>query len=252
MKTEHTSEFALPRRVCWCSQICHLMPRSALHWGGPRNPRSRKSKNSKLLGIENWIHHWIHQVKASSDLQEFSENVKFWPLKIDLRNSDLVLLVLVLVFWFSGFLVPAETLNCNFPAIGSSKIFDEYTIGILERRRICQWRFHSKIPSIKKTLIFKPSGQLETLILISRSTVARNEILAAPVDSPHQGEFICPDKIPKFKIFLSIEKSWKMPKNGLKQAIDQIWCSMYNLKNIAMKKMLNFYQISSLTWHLLE
>ena len=30
--------------------------------------------------------------------------------------------------------------------------------------------------------------QLETLIFISRSTGARNEILAAPVDSPHQGE----------------------------------------------------------------
>ena len=77
----------------------------------------RKSKNSKLLGIKNWIHHWIPQVKASSDLQEFSENVKFWPLKIDLQISDLVLLVLVLVsgflvFWFSG---PCWNLKMQFP-----------------------------------------------------------------------------------------------------------------------------------------
>ena len=92
----------------------------------------------KLLRIQNRTYLWIPWIKASSDLQEFSENVKFYPLKIDLQISDLVLLVLVLVFWFSGFLVPAETLNCNFPAIRSSKIFDEYTIGILERRRICQ------------------------------------------------------------------------------------------------------------------
>ncbi len=93
----------------------------------------RKSKNSKLLGIENWIHHWIPQVKASSLVQKFPENVKICCPKIDLQILDLVLLVLVLV---SGFLVLAETLNCNFPAIRSSKIFDEYTTGILERRRI--------------------------------------------------------------------------------------------------------------------
>jgi hypothetical protein len=31
-----------------------------------------------------------------------SENSKFYPLKLDLRHSGLVLLVLVLVSWFSG------------------------------------------------------------------------------------------------------------------------------------------------------
>ena len=89
----------------------------------------------KLLGNQNRTYLWIPWIKASSDLQEFSENVKFYPLKIDLQISDLVLLVLVLV---SGFLVLTETLICNFPAIRSSKIFDEYTIGILERRHIFQ------------------------------------------------------------------------------------------------------------------
>jgi hypothetical protein len=38
-----------------------------------------------------------------------SENSKFYPLKLDLRNSGLVLVVLVLVSWFSGFLVPVKT-----------------------------------------------------------------------------------------------------------------------------------------------
>jgi hypothetical protein len=33
------------------------------------------------------------------------KNFKFFPLKLDLRKSGLVLLVLVLVSWFSGFLV---------------------------------------------------------------------------------------------------------------------------------------------------
>ena len=47
MKTEHTSEFALPRRVCWCSQICNVRPRSALRWGGPRNPRSLEIQKFK-------------------------------------------------------------------------------------------------------------------------------------------------------------------------------------------------------------
>jgi hypothetical protein len=37
-----------------------------------------------------------------------SENSKFYPLKLDLRNFGLVLMVLVLVFWFSklGFEFP--------------------------------------------------------------------------------------------------------------------------------------------------
>ena len=60
----------------------------------------------KLLGNQNRTYLWIPWIKASSDLQDFSENVKFYPLKIDLQISDLVLLVLVLVsgflvFWFS-------------------------------------------------------------------------------------------------------------------------------------------------------
>jgi hypothetical protein len=43
------------------------------------------------------------------------KNFKFFPLKLDLRKSGLVLLVLVLVSWFfwfsgtSGFLVPVKT-----------------------------------------------------------------------------------------------------------------------------------------------
>ena len=56
----------------------------------------------KLLENQNRTYQWIPWIKASSDLQEFSENVKFYPLKIDLQILDLVLLVLVLV---SGFLV---------------------------------------------------------------------------------------------------------------------------------------------------
>ena len=60
-----------------------------------------------MPGIENSQFPRIRLIKASSDLQEFSKNVKFYPLKIDLQISDLVLLVLVLVssflvFWFSG------------------------------------------------------------------------------------------------------------------------------------------------------
>ena len=117
----------------------------------------RKSKNSKLLWIENWIHHWILQVKASSLVQEFPENVKICCPKIDLQISDLVLLVLVLVLvlvWIriSG---PSQTLKFNFPAIRPPKNFAESIPGILEERRICQSRLQAKIPSIKKTLIFK-------------------------------------------------------------------------------------------------
>jgi len=89
----------------------------------------------KLLGNQNRTYLWIPWIKASSDLQAISENVKFYPLKVDLRISDLVLLVLVLV---SGFLVFSKRLIFNFPTIRSSKIFVEYTIGILERRRIFQ------------------------------------------------------------------------------------------------------------------
>jgi hypothetical protein len=47
-------------------------------------------------------------VEASRLEQSNFKNFKFYPLKVDLRNSGLVLLVLVLVSWFSGFLVPAK------------------------------------------------------------------------------------------------------------------------------------------------
>jgi hypothetical protein len=50
----------------------------------------------------------MHWAEASLlELLDF-KNFKFFPLKLDLRKSGLVLLVLVLVswfFWFSGFLV---------------------------------------------------------------------------------------------------------------------------------------------------
>jgi hypothetical protein len=50
--------------------------------------------------------HW-----AEASLLELSDfkNFKFYPLKLDLRKSGLVLLVLVLVSCFFGFLVPVKT-----------------------------------------------------------------------------------------------------------------------------------------------
>ena len=38
------------------------------------------------------------------------------------------------------------------------------------------------------------------------------------------------------KKFRSIDIFWKLPKNGLKRDLDQIWGTMYNLK-IIMKSM---------------
>ena len=116
---------------------------------------NRKSKNSKLLWFENWIYHWIPQVKASSLVQEFPENVKICCPNIDLQISDLVLLVLVLVLVWIRISGPSQTLKINFPAIRPPKNFAESIPGILEERRICQSKLQAKIPSIKKTLIFK-------------------------------------------------------------------------------------------------
>jgi hypothetical protein len=44
-------------------------------------------------------------VKVSRLKQTDFKFLKFYPLKLDLRHSILVLLVLVLVSWFFGFLV---------------------------------------------------------------------------------------------------------------------------------------------------
>jgi hypothetical protein len=48
-------------------------------------------------------------VEASRLELSVFKNSKFYPLKLDLQKSGLVLLVLVTVSWFPGFLVPVKT-----------------------------------------------------------------------------------------------------------------------------------------------
>jgi hypothetical protein len=47
--------------------------------------------------------------KASRLELSIFKKSKFYPLKLDVRKSKLVLLVLVLVSWFFGILVPVKT-----------------------------------------------------------------------------------------------------------------------------------------------
>jgi hypothetical protein len=115
MKTEHTSEFALPRRVCWCSLICNLRPRSALHWGGPRNPRSPEIQKFKTS--RNWK---LNIPLDSLDQGEFRSARIFWkrqvltpqnwPAKFGSGPSGSG--SGFLVFWFSG---PCWNLKLQFP-----------------------------------------------------------------------------------------------------------------------------------------
>ena len=127
----------------------------ARNWKMSKIETSRKSKPNIPLDsldqgkFKSASHFWKRQVLPPQS----------WPANFGSGPSGSV-------SGFSGFLVLAETLICKFPAIRSSKIFDEYTIGILERGRICQWRLQARIPSIKKTLIFEPPVEPKTLILL--------------------------------------------------------------------------------------
>jgi hypothetical protein len=58
--------------------------------------------------------------EASRLEQSDFKNFKFYPLKLDLHHSGLVLLVLVLVSWFSG---TSQKLGFHFPeALATEKV----------------------------------------------------------------------------------------------------------------------------------
>ena len=82
MKTEHTSEFALPRRVCWCSQICNVVsrrPSIEQRLGGALETLAPETLISKITGIEFWCLQWIRLAKASWKMVLVSENLQILP-----------------------------------------------------------------------------------------------------------------------------------------------------------------------------
>jgi hypothetical protein len=75
-----------------------------------------------------------------------SKNSNFYPLKLDLCNYGLVLLVLVMVSWFSGFLVPTKTNGLTFLRIWPLEKSTQAAKICVRERHTSQDSFWSKIP----------------------------------------------------------------------------------------------------------